>query len=171
MLLRLLTARLGNRSDAEDALQDMWLKLDQQHGTEPVAQPSAYLYRMAANLASDRRLSATRSGTRDTAWLDVQPGAEEQPTIERALLGRERLARVERALAAMPERMSAALRMYRVEELPQKQIAERLGMTVSGVEKLLRRAAKEISAYKDADEAGLGEPHRLSGEGKSCLGQ
>lgn len=28
MLLRLLAARLGNPADAEDALQDIWLKLD-----------------------------------------------------------------------------------------------------------------------------------------------
>lgn len=166
MLLRLLVARLGNRADAEDALQDLWLKLDQQPSV-PVAQPAAYLYRMASNHASDRRIAATRSGARDTAWLDVQPSAEEQPTIERALLARERLARLEGALAAMPERMSAALRMYRIEDLPQKEIAARLGMTLSGVEKLLRRAVGEIQAYKNVGEADLGDPHRLSVEGKS----
>ena len=170
MLLRLLVARLGNRADAEDALQDMWLKLDQLDA-QPVAQPAAYLYRMASNLASDRRIAATRAGARDTAWLEVQPAAEEAPTIERTLLGQERLRQVEAALAAMPERMSTALRLYRVEDLPQKQIAERLGMTVSGVEKLLRRAVKEIHTYKVAGEAELDEPHRLSGEGNSNRGR
>lgn len=166
MLLRLLVARLGNRADAEDALQDMWLKLDQQPAT-PVAQPAAYLYRMASNHASDRRIAATRSGARDTAWMEVQPAAEEQPTIERTLLARERLARLEGALAAMPERMSAALRMYRVEDVPQKEIAARLGMTLSGVEKLLRRAVKEIQHYKLSNEAELDDSHRLSAEGNA----
>ncbi|WP_353204375.1 RNA polymerase sigma factor [Sphingomonas sp.] len=173
MLLRLLVARLGNRADAEDALQDMWLKLDQNGPAsyaQPVAQPAAYLYRMAANLAADRRIAASRAGVRDTAWLDVQPGAAEQPTTERALLGRERLARIEAALAAMPPRMSAALRLYRVEGVPQKDIAEQLGMTVSGVEKLLRRAAKEIHLHKIADEAESANQHRLLGEGKSHRG-
>lgn len=173
VLLRLLTARLGNRADAEDALQDMWLKLDQTPSAaaaQPIAQPAAYLYRMAANLAADRRIAAARSGARDTAWLDIQPSAEEQPTIERALLGRERLARIEAALAAMPPRMSTALRLYRLEGIPQKQIAERLGMTVSGVEKLLRRAAKEIHVHQRSDEAELADRHRLSSEGKSHRG-
>ena len=164
MLLRLLVARLGNRADAEDALQDMWLKLEQLPVT-PVAQPAAYLYRMASNYASDRRIAAMRSGARDTAWMEVQPAADEQPTAERTLLARERLARLEGALAAMPERMSAALRMYRIEDLPQKEIAARLGMTLSGVEKLLRRAVREIQAYKVTSEADSAEPHRLSGEG------
>ena len=170
MLLRLLVARMGNRADAEDALQDMWLKLDQLDAY-PVAQPAAYLYRMASNLAADRRIAATRSGTRDTAWLDVQPAAEEQPTIERTLLGRERLRQIEAALAAMPERMSTALRLYRIENMPQKQIAERLGMTISGVEKLLRRAVKEIQLYKIADEAESDDRHRLPSEGNSHRGR
>lgn len=167
MLLRLLVARLGNRADAEDALQDMWIKLDQLPASQPVAQPAAYLYRMAANHASDRRIAATRAGARDTAWLEVQPAAEEQPTIERSMLDRERLARLERALAAMPERMSTALRLYRLEDVPQKEIAARLGMTVSGIEKLLRRAVKEIQSYKAASEADSEHPHRLSSEGES----
>lgn len=153
MLLRLLVARLGNRADAEDALQDMWLKLDQQAAGAVVAQPAAYLYRMASNHASDRRIAATRASARDTAWMEVQPSAEEQPTTEDALLARERLARLEVALAAMPERMSAALRMYRLEQLPQKVIAERLGMTLSGVEKLLRRAVKELHDHRTTAEA------------------
>jgi RNA polymerase sigma factor (sigma-70 family) len=170
MLLRLLVARLGNRADAEDALQDIWIKLDQP-GVQPVAQPAAYLYRMAANLAADRRIAATRAGARDTAWLDVQPDAQEQPSIERTLLAREQLARLEAALAQMPERMSQALRLYRIENMPQKQIAQRLGMTVSGVEKLLRRAVKEIGAYKLAGEADSGDEYRLSGKGESDRGR
>lgn len=170
MLLRLLVARLGNCEDAEDALQDIWLKLDQQDAAQPIAQPAAYLYRMASNLAADRRIAAARGGARDTAWLDVQPGDDEQPTAERTLLARERLARIEAALAAMPERMSTALRMYRVEDMPQKEIAARLGMTVSGVEKLLRRAVKEISLHRKNDEADIGDRHRLPSEGNSHLG-
>ena len=66
MLLRLLTARLGSREDAEDALQDMWLRVEQL-ADQPVAQPAAFLYRVATNLATDRRIAASRRGARDTA--------------------------------------------------------------------------------------------------------
>lgn len=174
MLLRLLTARLGNPADAEDALQDMWMKLDQNaaslHG-QPIAQPAAYLYRMASNLAADRRIATSRTVARDTAWLDAQPVAEAHPDAERTLLARERLARIEAALAAMPPRMRDALRLFRVEGVPQKQIAERLGMTVSGVEKLLRRAVREIHTHKIADEADLHDRYRQSGEGTQHFGK
>jgi RNA polymerase sigma factor (sigma-70 family) len=143
MLLRLLVARLRYREEAEDALQDMWLKLDSLE-PRPVAQPAAYLYRMASNLATDRRVSALRGGRRDTAWLDVQVGAQEVPGAERVLIGRDALRRVESHIATMPEKMRQALRMFRIEELPQRDIAVALGITVSGVEKLLKRAYREI---------------------------
>ena len=179
LLLRLLTARLGAADDAEDALQDIWVKLDTHDVQEPVAQPTAYLCRIASNLAADRRLSAARSGARDTAWQEAQPTADEQPDAERALIGRERLRQIEAEVATMPERMRVALRLYRIEDQPQKEIAERLGMTVSGVEKLLRRAVRQICASRtdevvdaetDPEVSGKAEkvkPHRLEDEGNS----
>ena len=163
MLMRLLVARLGSREEAEDALQDMWIKLDQLVA-KPVAQPAAYLYRMAANLAADRRISTARGGARDTAWLDIQPVAEELPDIERTLIARERLAEIEVALAAMPERMAAAFRMFRIDELPQKHISEQLGISVSGVEKLLQRAYRQIYDAGSIKSEGFPKQHRLADE-------
>jgi len=143
MLMRLMTARLGSAADAEDILQDLWLKLESL-AEQPVDNPQAYLFRIAANLAADRRLSMARAVARDGLWLSAQPDADEFPDAEAVLLARERLRRVEDAMAAMPERMSAALRMFRVERRPQKEIAEALGITVSGVEKLLKRGYRQL---------------------------
>lgn len=154
MLLRLVTARLGNRDDAEDLLQDMFFKIDTMAGA-PIAQPAAFLYRVAANLATDRRIAEGRRGARDAAWLDVQSEAEEIPTAERVLVARSELRVVEGAIADMPERMALALKLFRVEGRPQRDIAAELGITISGVEKLLRRAYKQISDRLDHDECGL----------------
>jgi len=143
VLMRLMTARLGSAADAEDLLQDLWLKVETLP-EQDLLNPEAYLFRVAANLAADRRLSMARAVARDGLWLSAQPGSEEFPDAEAVLIARERLAQVEAALAAMPERMSAALRMFRIERLPQKEIAQSLGITVSGVEKLLKRAYRHL---------------------------
>ena len=164
MLTRLLTARLGGREEAEDALQDMWLKLDQPL-KGPVAQPQAYLYRMAANLATDRRVASRRGQARDAAWLDVQPGAHELPSAERELIDRDRLRRVQTIMDEMPPRMSEALRMFRLDERPQKEIAARLGISVSGVEKLLQRAYRALHDAENNLGEDLAGPRRLIGEG------
>ncbi len=148
-LTRLMTARLGSAADAEDLLQDLWLKIE----TLPDQQldnPQAYLFRVAANLAADRRLSMARAVARDGLWLSAQPGSEEFPDAESVLLARERLGQVEAVMAAMPERMSTALRMFRVERRPHKEIAEALGITVSGVEKLLKRAYRQLFDLEDS---------------------
>lgn len=143
MLLRLLVARLGNAEDAEDTLQDMWFRIDQL-AVGPIGQPAGFLYRVAANLATDRRIANARRGARDTAWNDVQPMAEEIPDAERTLIAREKLDVVQNAMADMPDRMRTALRMFRVEQRPQRAIADHLGISVSGVEKLLQRAYRQI---------------------------
>lgn len=168
MLLRLLTARLGSRDDAEDALQDMWLRLDQ-IGDRPVGQPAAFLYRMANNLATDRRISGARRGARDAAWLADQPVAEDIPDAERSLLARDALRTVERAIDAMPDRMAQALRLFRIEGRGQRAIAEELGISVSGVEKLLQRAYRAIHVAIAAAGEDSTDRCRQEGEGDHRL--
>lgn len=166
MLIRLLTARLGSADDAEDVLQDMWMRLDSL-ADRPVAQPAAFLFRVAANMATDRRLSSERRGARDQAWHEAGDDHDEVPDAERALIARDKLARVEAAMADMPERMRIALNMFRFEERPQREIAERLEISVSGVEKLLQRAYRIILAATDDRGEGGPDRQRLEDEGVS----
>jgi DNA-directed RNA polymerase specialized sigma24 family protein len=59
-LARFLARRVGNIHTAEDLVQDTWLKLA--GGTAPagVANPQAYLFRIAANLAIDHNRAEAR---------------------------------------------------------------------------------------------------------------
>lgn len=148
MLLRLLSVRLGSKEEAEDALHDLWLKLEATAGG-PIAEPASYIFRMANNLALDRRRAAARRTGRETSWAQTQPGPLEQPDVERELLARERLARIDSSLSMLPERVATAFRLYRFEELPRKSIAEHMGISVSAVEKLLQRAYRTI--YRSAE--------------------
>ena len=161
-MLRLLTARLG-ADEAEDALHDLWLKVEN-GASGPVAEPSAYLYRMASNVALDRRRAAQRRVTRDSGWSEMQPAAHEHPGAERELLARDRLAEVEASLAALPERVAQAFRLYRFEELSQKAVAERMGISVSAVEKLLHRAYRRIHDGGRKTAADNPGPRRLNVE-------
>lgn len=166
MLLRLFTARLGNRDEAEDLLQDMWLKVDGM-SDRPIAEPAAFLYRVAANLATDKRIASGRRVARDTAWADDRPSAGDLPDAERVMIARAEWRIVEDALNDMPERMAIALRLARIEGRPQRAIAEELGISVSGVEKLLQRAHRKIYdqfGRSDVESAG---PHRLDEEGST----
>ncbi|NWM55037.1 RNA polymerase sigma factor, partial [Escherichia coli] len=70
-LLRFLVARTGNPAEAEDLLQELWLRIrDATPG--PVANGRAYLYRAAQNLVLDRLREARRREARDKDWSDTQ---------------------------------------------------------------------------------------------------
>jgi RNA polymerase sigma factor (sigma-70 family) len=161
MLLRLLKARLGDPAEAEDALQDMWIKLETTE-TGPVSQPAAYLYRMAQNVALDRRRASARRSSRDSDWLESQSTAEELPDAEHILIVRERLARVQKTLAEMPERASMAFRLFRFEGLRQREIAERMNISQSAVEKLLNRALRQLVEIDNPKGGENGGGRRLS---------
>ena len=142
MLLRLLGARLRDPELAEEVLQELWIKLEGMP-SGPIADPAAYLYRMANNLAFDRRRSEARRSAREGVWRDSQDDIE-QPDAERALIARERLAQLQAALGALPERTSLIFRRYRIDGVPRRDIAAEEGISVSAVEKHLQRAYRAI---------------------------
>jgi len=166
LLVRLMRARIDPPEDAEDLWQELWLKIDAMP-SGPVADPLAFLCRMAINLTSDRRRSKGRLAARDAAWQAHQPDAAEYPGLDRQLIARDQLIRVERAIAEMPERTREALRQFRFEGQSQRDIARNMGISVSGVEKLLKRAYRlldELQIDPGADDASR---QRLINEGAS----
>jgi len=150
-LLRLLTARLGSAADAEDALQDLWLRVAANPQPE-LANPVGYLMRMANNLATDRRIAAHRRAMLETDWAASGDVATDRPSAERELLARDALRHADTVIAAMPERMRIAYRLFRIDQVPQRVIAVRLGISVSAVEKLLQRAYRRLHALADGGD-------------------
>lgn len=146
-LLRYLCARRVPADEAEDILQDLFVKLE---GLKPgpIAEPRAYLYRMAENLLYDHRRTAGWRSSREEAWVAAQLGgtreADARPSAERTLIAREELAQVSAALSGLPDRTLQIFRLYRLDGLRQREIAAQLGVSVSSVEKHLRRAYEVV---------------------------
>jgi RNA polymerase sigma factor (sigma-70 family) len=156
-LLRYLVARRVPADEAEDILQDLFVRVETV-AKGPVAEPRAYLYRMTDNLLLNRRRSAARRSVREQAWTVAQAGpisgADDRTSVEQDLIARERLAAVSNALSALPERTLQIFRRFRVDDVPQKQIAAELGISVSAVEKHLQKAyltVVEARSQLDAD--------------------
>src|SRR6187455_387865 len=68
-----LSARCGDPAEAEDLLQELWLKVAGVP-SGPIANGRAYLFRAANNLVLDRVRARHRAMRRDRAWLDEGAG-------------------------------------------------------------------------------------------------
>ena len=74
-LLRFLFARCGDRDEAQDLIQELWIKAESA-ACGAIANGRAYLFRMANNLVLDRRRAQHRAMARDRNWLREGPGDE-----------------------------------------------------------------------------------------------
>lgn len=155
-LLRFLAAR-GAGDAAEDVLQELWLKISVA-APGPVASPLSYLLRAADTLMIDRYRAATQARKRERDWSEtmagVQPGVSESPSVERHLIGRENARLVAETLDRLEPRAAAIFRRHRVEGIPQRQVAQEFGVSLSTVESDLRSAYRALAELKERlDEA------------------
>lgn len=157
-LLRLLSARMGQKSDAEDLLQEMWLKLATLE-TGPVANPAAYLNRMALNMANDLVRARIRRRGRENAWSDLMIAAPDElaadpaPSPERCLLARSELERLSAAIRRLPGRAQEAFRRHRIDGESHAEVAEAMGISRSAVEKHMATAMKYLLQEMDSGES------------------
>ena len=138
-LLRFLTARCGSAEEAEDVVQDMWIKVTGL-ATGPITNGRAYLFRMANNLVLDRARGRRRSMRRERVWIEVEGGGVAEPPEDRKDPGEP----VDEVIARLPEGARRALGLYRFEGLGQREIADVMGISRSGVEKHLALAMKKL---------------------------
>jgi RNA polymerase sigma-70 factor (ECF subfamily) len=154
-LLRFLTARTGDRAEAEDLVQEVWLRV-QTADSGPIGNGRAYLYRVAQNLVLDRVRERRRRERREKDWTDSQSVdiagevADIRPNAADQIIEREDAAALAAAIAALPEGAGRAFRLHKLDGLSHAEVAVRLGISRSGVEKHiavamthLRRALKD----------------------------
>lgn len=143
-LLRLSLRLLGNASDAEEVVQEafmkVWTKAELWDSTR--GQPEAWIYSICTNVCLDR----LRRPKHTVAWEvgfdppDPTPGTEARLEAE----ARDRL--IADAIAALPDRQRAAIVLTYQEGHSNAQVAELLEMSVSALEAVLVRARRTLRA-------------------------
>lgn len=156
LLGRFFRARLGAQADVEDLLQDLYLKVSAIEPDRQVREPRAYLYRLASNLMMDRWRSGRRSAIRDGAWrlathaTGPSEDLDDAPSAETVVAGRQRLALLTRAVSELPDKTSIVFRLHKFEGLSYAEVAERLGISRSSVEKHMMEALRYLAAKVSA---------------------
>ncbi len=139
--LRRYFHRKAPPADVEDLVQTVFLNMHTRAGERAVESVDRYLFRVAAHVLARRH--------RDTPVRHFEPldGAfepAEDISPERILIGKEALSRLSAALAELPPKTREAFILHRYEEMTYAAIGRRLGISVSGVEKLIIRALRNL---------------------------
>jgi RNA polymerase sigma factor (sigma-70 family) len=140
------------RDDAEDLTQEVLIRIARRGEGQPIERINGYVFQTASSVLTDRaRRRAVRGGDQHVDY-DEDRHAIEDFSPERVLLAREQVAMVRTVLERLPERVRAAFVLHRFDELGYAEIAKRLGVSVSSIEKYISQAMKELTAARMRDE-------------------
>ncbi len=135
---------LSDASEAEDVAQDVFLRVwrEASRWQPGAAKFETWMHRVALNLCYDR-LRRRREIADADAGVNVADGG---PVPADQWLARQRAARVDAALAQLPERQRAAIVLVHYQELTNIAAAEMLEVSVEALESLLARGRRALKA-------------------------
>lgn len=153
-LRRYLGRLLGNHAEAEEIAHDAYARIYRQ----PAHKPEALLYTTA------RRLAINRLKRRDISPIaptdaPLETAAAQSPDVTRQVMARQELEMLREAINELPTGCRNVLLLRKVELLSHRDIADRLGIAVSTVEKQHARALRllraAMAARADTDHENL----------------
>ena len=148
--LRRFLARFSlSAQDIDDFTQETFLRGFAAEIRQEIREPRAYLFQVAKSIAIDK--IRRNNGVRTERLEDSEESSllidEGQTPADDWLDGRRKLALFARAVAQLPPQCRKAFIMRRVEELGYKQIANRMNISVSAVEKHVTTGLLKCNAY------------------------
>lgn len=149
-LLAWFRRRIDDQHEAEDLVQESFLRVAQRGDADSLQHLEGYIYRTATSVLTDRHRRRAVRHADDHVPLDSAPLAANDDGPHRSLVGRRALAQVAAALDKLPERTRTVFILRRMEGLRHKDIALRLGISVSAVEKHMVRAIDALAAHAAA---------------------
>jgi RNA polymerase sigma factor (sigma-70 family) len=133
--------------DVEDIVQESYVRVWKARAAQPIRSAKGFLFQVARRRALDilrhGRASPIDSG-RDLAALSVIHHDHNAAEIA-ALQERKRL--LIDAVVALPARCREIVILRKLEDVPQKEVAARLGLSERTVENLLSRGVKRCEEY------------------------
>jgi RNA polymerase sigma factor (sigma-70 family) len=145
-LIREVRHRTRGRADAEELLHAAYLRLLRYKAQHAVENIGAFLVRTAVNIGVDNY-------RHDRFIADVSPdqtgACENSPLQDEVLAARERLERVREGLSRLTPRTREIFLMHRLDDMKYREIAERLGISQSAVEKHIAKAAMFLTEWAE----------------------
>lgn len=134
-----LRRRVAQPGDVDDVVQEVYARLAALPSVDHIETPKTYAFQVASSVILNR---ARRSKVVSIELIGGFEGfdvAADEPSPETIAVDRDQLRQLARTLAQLPARVAEVFRLRRVEGLSQRDVAVRLGIAESTVEKHMAR--------------------------------
>ena len=146
--IRAALQRRGNSAqDAEDLVQEAWVRLAGYQREQIVERPEAFMMRTALNLSIDAHRARTTRG--DEVLVEEAVIIDLAPTAEDSMLAKERLARLSEGLSRLSETTRSILLSNRLDGLTYGEIARARGVSVSTVHTHVAKATLQLTSWME----------------------
>jgi RNA polymerase sigma-70 factor (ECF subfamily) len=135
--------------EIEDMVQEVFERLLRRGDISSLEGVRGYLFETANSVLLDRVRKRKTRLTDAHVEFDPNLHGDADFSPERVMLGRERLAQATSALLELPERTQVIFVLRRLEGLKYQEIAARLNISVSAVEKHVQRAIVHLMKQVD----------------------
>ena len=142
LLYRVAYQLTGNAQDAEDLLQDLYLKLWQKRDDLPdEAMNAAYLVTMIRNLFIDQRRLKHLD---DSAELKNDDGPPNEQSLDRQIDAKDEAQQMEGLISQLPERDAKIIQMHILEDRSYEEIERDTGLSQGNIRIIVMRTKKKL---------------------------
>jgi len=142
LLYRVAYQLTGNAQDAEDLLQDLYLKLWQKRDDLPdEAMNEAYLVTMIRRLYIDQRRLKHLDAS---AELKNEDGPPDERSLDRQIDAKDEAQQMEGLINRLPERDSKIIQMHLVEDRSYEEIERDTGLSQGNIRIIVMRTKKKL---------------------------
>lgn len=140
-----IRARWPREQDADDIMQESFLRLSQYPHPELILNPRAFLFKTASNIAVDRHRRRKNQERYIEPDADIEDLANDCSSPDRHSEAHEALDLFSLWLDELPELQRHAFVLFRIEGFSHAEISLRLGISVSSSERYVKQVMQHIS--------------------------
>lgn len=143
-VMNLCYGMVHNKDEAEDLVQDVFIEIfSSAKNFQGKSKLSTWLYRIAVN----KTINHLRKNKIKKFFLNIDDNENcliNEERIDLTIEEREKITHLHKVIDNLPSKQKTAIILFVYDELPQKEVAEVMGCSVSAIEVLIFRAKQSI---------------------------
>jgi RNA polymerase sigma-70 factor (ECF subfamily) len=133
--------------DVDDVVQESYLRIWKARAGQPIQSAKAFLFRIARNLALDLVRRDRISPVIAVGDSAVEFVADSRPDAAETASAGEKIRLLAEAVATLPDRCREIVILRKLDGLPQREVAARLGISEKTVEEQVSRGVRRCERY------------------------